>query len=56
MPPLRFLGSCLAVRSEERAVCLANVKVVEAFLLTATFGTPAGLGLRVLSPVVLIYL
>ncbi len=44
------------MRSEERAVCLANVKVVEAFLLTATFGTPAGLGLRVLSPVVLIYL
>ena len=44
------------MRSEERAVFLANVKVVEAFLLTATIGTPAGLGLRVLSPVVLIYL
>ena len=46
----------LAVRSEEGAVFLAHVKVVEAFMLTATIGTPAGLGLRVLSPVVLIYL
>jgi hypothetical protein len=34
----------LAVRSEEGVVFLANVKVVEALMLTATIGTPAGLG------------
>jgi hypothetical protein len=32
------------VRSEERAVFLANVKVVEGFMLTATISTPAGSG------------
>ena len=44
MPPLRLSGLVLAVRSEERAVFLANVKVVEVLLLTTTIGTPAGLG------------
>ena len=44
VPPLRFWGLVLAVRSEERVVFLANVKGLEAFLLTATFGTPAGSG------------
>ena len=42
--PLSVVGPWVAVRSEERAVFLVNVKGLEAFLLTATFGTPAGSG------------
>ena len=41
---LYVLGPWVAVRSEERAVFLVNMKGLEAFLLTATFGTPAGSG------------
>ena len=44
------------MRSEEGGVFPGEQEVDEEFMLTPTVGTPAGLGLSVLSTVALIYL